>query len=171
MIIDPATPENHRGMSPRAIAARCNAGQFGTMAAPRRSPPMTRLTLLPILVLLLHPAAGNASEDPLTMSSGAELFTRLCASCHGAQATGNGPLAASLRHPPSDLTAIAERNGGTFPAERVREMIDGRAAPTAHGTREMPVWGYELEARAPAGRAAAQAMTDRLVDYLASLQK
>ena len=64
---------------------------------------MTRLTLLPILVLLLHPAAGNASEDPLTMSSGAELFTRLCASCHGAQATGNGPLAASLRH---DLVTV-----------------------------------------------------------------
>ena len=38
---------------------------------------------------------------------GAKLFASLCASCHGADARGQGPLAAKLAMPPADLVAGA----------------------------------------------------------------
>jgi hypothetical protein len=106
--------------------------------------------------------------------SGAELYRVFCASCHGQKARGDGPMAETLKSAVPDLTRIAARNGGTFPAERVREVIDGQNLPRAHGAREMPVWGWDFYAinRAdPARRERANEMIGRLVDYLASIQQ
>jgi len=51
-------------------------------------------------------------------------------------------MAVWLKVPPTDLTRIAARNGGTFPLERVDRIISGEEAlPSGHGTRAMPVWG------------------------------
>ncbi|MBI4264373.1 MAG: c-type cytochrome, partial [Acidobacteria bacterium] len=50
---------------------------------------------------------------------GSRLFRTYCASCHGADARGMGPMADHLRHAPPDLTQFASRNGGVFPSERV----------------------------------------------------
>ena len=73
---------------------------------------------------------------------GPELFRAYCATCHGKDAKGSGPMAASLRIAPPDLTRIAARNGGTFPFLQVQKIISGEQQPPAtHGTREMPVWG------------------------------
>jgi mono/diheme cytochrome c family protein len=116
--------------------------------------------------------AGDTSASPLEDQTGASLYTQLCVSCHGPAGRGDGPAAPALKVAPPDLTAISHRNGGTFPTGRIREIVDGRAVLPAHGTRDMPVWGYELEARSASGaaRATAQAMTDRLVAYLQSIQ-
>jgi mono/diheme cytochrome c family protein len=119
------------------------------------------------------PARG-ADLAPFATYSGAELYARFCASCHGATARGDGSVAPALKVEVPDLTRIAARAGGRFPADRVREIVDGRAVIPAHGTRYMPVWGYELEAQAPEGapaRAAAQALIERLVGYLESIQR
>lgn len=73
---------------------------------------------------------------------GPELFKAYCATCHGKDAKGGGPMASSLRIAPSDLTRIAVRNGGTFPFLQVQKIISGeQPLPATHGTREMPVWG------------------------------
>ena len=40
----------------------------------------------------------------------------------------------------ASLASFAVRNGGVFPSERVRRIIDGRDV-AAHGNFEMPVWG------------------------------
>jgi mono/diheme cytochrome c family protein len=70
------------------------------------------------------------------------LFRAYCATCHGGDAKGSGPAASSLKKPPSDLTRISQRNGGTFPAVRVQKTISGEDVGTAaHGNREMPIWG------------------------------
>jgi mono/diheme cytochrome c family protein len=78
------------------------------------------------------PAA--ADED------GRALFMTYCASCHGASARGDGPVALSLRVRPADLTQFAAKNGGVFPAARTQRIIDGRDVG-AHGNPDMPVWG------------------------------
>ena len=65
-----------------------------------------------------------------------------CASCHGIDAKGDGPIADQLKTPPADLTQLAKTNGGEFPLGAVYEKIDGRREVKAHGPREMPVWGY-----------------------------
>jgi len=67
-----------------------------------------------------------------------------CASCHGTDAKGDGPLSKELKTPPSDLTVLAKNNNGVFPYDMVYETIDGRHTVASHGTREMPVWGYRF---------------------------
>jgi hypothetical protein len=57
----------------------------------------------------------------------------------------------------------------------VRDVIDGRGIDIrAHGTRTMPVWGYEFWAEeggdVTAQRAARDAI-NRLVEYLRSVQR
>ena len=106
--------------------------------------------------------------------NGDQLFQRYCASCHGKLGYGDGPVAPSIKVLIPDLTQLSKRASGRFPADRVREIIDGRAVLPAHGSRPMPVWGYELEAQvAPeqSGRAVAQGLIDRLVEHLRSIQR
>ena len=132
--------------------------------------------------LLLIAAAGLAvasaalAFDAVTLEdySGEELFDRFCASCHGAEARGDGPVSRSLNVAVPDLTTIAVRYG-EFPAGRIRDVIDGRGIDTqAHGTRTMPVWGYEFwveeGADVNAQKAVREAIT-RLVEHVRSLQR
>jgi mono/diheme cytochrome c family protein len=118
-----------------------------------------------LAMLVLVPALG-AAED-LSGYDGAQLFKRLCSSCHGPAGAGDGPVAASFKTRLPDLTGIAARRGGQFPEERVRQIIDGRAGVAAHGAREMPVWGNDLRT---AG-ADADAVITRLVGQLRGMQK
>jgi copper transport protein len=55
-------------------------------------------------VAAVDPAAGLASLDPAAIVRGEALFSQNCAKCHGADARGDGPAAASLTRPPADLT-------------------------------------------------------------------
>lgn len=84
---------------------------------------------------------------PVNAEMGIELgeqeFLENCAVCHGASASGNGPVSRFLRIEPSDLTKLARDNGGEFPFERVYQVIDGRTEVALHGPRKMPVWGYK----------------------------
>jgi mono/diheme cytochrome c family protein len=75
--------------------------------------------------------------------SGRDLFEFYCASCHGRDGKGKGPVAPALKTPPPDLTTIAQRSGGIFPRARVQSLVtgDGDRLAAAHGSKEMPVWG------------------------------
>lgn len=131
---------------------------------------MRIFSLLAIAALLATPALQ--AEEALTLASGADLYAQLCASCHGPEGRGDGPVAATLSTRPSDLTRITARYG-EFPDPDLFDVVDGRAVIPAHGSREMPVWGYELEARTPddaPGRAGAQEMLARIIDHLRTLQ-
>jgi mono/diheme cytochrome c family protein len=103
-------------------------------------------------------------------SPGAILFRTYCASCHGADARGSGPLSDLLRNAPPDLTRFAARNGGVFPADRVTRIVDGSDV-ASHGNREMPVWG-DAFTRTSRGltEQAARARVDALVRYLEGIQ-
>ena len=106
--------------------------------------------------------------------SGAELFRVFCASCHGQKAKGDGPIAQTLKPKVPDLTQIAARNGGAFPAAKVRETIDGQTVPRSHGTRTMPVWGWDFRAvtkESASEHEQVDKLIDRLVEYLESIQK
>ena len=72
-----------------------------------------------------------------------------CASCHGLSGKGDGPLARIYFKKTVDLTTLAKKNGGVFPAQRVFEVIDGRQEVKAHGPREMPVWGRDYRKTVP----------------------
>ena len=120
--------------------------------------------------LLALGCSSRSVEEP----SGREVYLRHCASCHGDLGTGDGPVAASLRRPPTDLTRIAQRAGGSFDERRVMQVIDGRALVAEHGTRSMPVWGVvfeeELEGEPYAGYTSLL-RSRNLTDYLRSIQR
>jgi mono/diheme cytochrome c family protein len=79
---------------------------------------------------------------PLTSpASGKEMFVSYCASCHGKDAKGDGPAATSLKVLPADLTGLAKRNGGKYPADKVTSILRGQTNLIPHGDQEMPVWG------------------------------
>ncbi|OFV95873.1 MAG: hypothetical protein A3F68_01025 [Acidobacteria bacterium RIFCSPLOWO2_12_FULL_54_10] len=81
-------------------------------------------------------------ENLIQSMNGRTLFMAYCATCHGADARGNGPVAPALKTQPPDLTLISKRNNGKFPQEQVQRKISGEdESVTAHGSREMPVWG------------------------------
>lgn len=103
--------------------------------------------------------------------NGAALFRQHCASCHGTAGRGNGSMAPALRKVPPDLTQFAQRNGGVFPSERVRRIIDGREV-SSHGDRSMPVWGDTFKRASPeASDDAASARIAALVRFLQSIQE
>jgi mono/diheme cytochrome c family protein len=120
-------------------------------------------------------AYGAAAFEAVSLAdySGEEIYGRFCASCHGEMAHGDGPVARSLGVMVPDLTKITQRYGN-FPTNLIRDTIDGRGARIdAHGTRPMPVWGYEFYVEEGGDVTAQQEMRKaiaKLVDYLRSIQ-
>jgi mono/diheme cytochrome c family protein len=134
---------------------------------------MLRTPTLAILVVLATSGTSVSVAEDLSGYTGAQLFQRFCASCHGKTGEGNGPVAPFFKLRPPDLTQLARRSSGEFPAEKVRQIIDGRQRSLPHGAREMPVWGLELEladGKAADPRKQADANISLLVEYLRSMQ-
>lgn len=103
-------------------------------------------------LLLFVASAARAQNTPpkikmvpppkTSAASGAEMYNAYCASCHGKDGKGDGPAAPALKGPVPDLTTLAQRNGGKYPAAHVDAVIRfGAEAPVAHGTLTMPTWG------------------------------
>jgi mono/diheme cytochrome c family protein len=117
--------------------------------------------------------AGEQSAEARRRLDGDQLFHSYCAPCHGADGKGRGPAAAALKTPPADLTAIARRNGGAFPQDRVARYVEqGGQTPsiTAHGSKEMPVWGANFVALAGGSSQPINQRIEAVVAHIRSIQ-
>lgn len=126
------------------------------------------LTRTAALALALSACTGSASAQSTTSLAGDGTYRLYCATCHGPKGRGDGPLAASLKRPPTDLTTLAQANKGPFPAELVATVIDGRKPAKGHGGGDMPVWGDAFtrsDERTPVAE-----RIGRVVKYLESIQ-
>jgi mono/diheme cytochrome c family protein len=94
-----------------------------------------------MLVVAVTLAAGVSAGQAQGIEVGKYEYRRSCATCHGPAGKGDGPVAASLKRAPADLTRLSQSNFGVFPFARVYDVIDGRFEVATHGKREMPVWG------------------------------
>lgn len=81
---------------------------------------------------------GIAAADSAP-SAGGTLYRRYCASCHGIDGAGDGPVAVTLSTRPTDLRRL------DADVAALMQAIDGRRSIRAHGEAEMPVWGHVLE--------------------------
>lgn len=127
-----------------------------------------------LLAGLMAVAGQPSSAEDFSGYTGGELYTRFCASCHGPEGFGNGPVASAVSVTVPDLTGISQRHGDRFPEELLREIIDGRSVVVAHGTRYMPVWGYEFwieEGADVEAEKGTRAIIDKLVNYLRGIQR
>ena len=130
-----------------------------------------------VLITLGALAAAQRSSivtvpaPPTSATSGKEMYLAYCAACHGREGKGDGPVAGALKTPPTDLTVLSERNHGRFPSVRVVNVITGSAGVTAHGSKEMPVWGPIFLAMGHQHESEARLRAANLTDYVKSLQK
>lgn len=76
-------------------------------------------------MLALLTACGSDGGDQVTMSGGQALYAENCAMCHGTEALGDGPMAASL---PVAAPALKEHLGHHSQAQLVR-LIQGGVPP------------------------------------------
>lgn len=103
-------------------------------------------------------------------ASGPEMYKTYCAVCHGVDGKGNGPAAAALKVAASDLTTLAAKNGGKYPALRVAAILRGENALAAHGSKEMPIWGDVFRSMSSGSESEMQQRIANLSKYVESLQ-
>ena len=92
-------------------------------------------------VAVASPQEKETATQTVKVFKGKVTYRIYCSNCHGDEGHGDGNLAELLSVKPSDLTAIARKNGGTFPTELITQLVDGRETVKGHGLKEMPVWG------------------------------
>lgn len=149
----------------------------------------SRLTAWNIFLLLLAMGAGIVvlrpalSQDQTTKVktekttprdstdvSGAKTFRYYCASCHGADGKGHGPVAASLKAEPADLTLLSQKNGGKYPSDHVLYVLSNEGQESVHGSKEMPVWGPIFRKTGGGDQNLGRLRSHNLTDYIKSIQ-
>lgn len=106
---------------------------------------------------------------------GQSTYEQYCATCHGLDATGGGPLTEIMTTSVPDLTGLAAANDGQFPMLDVIHVIDGRTGLRSHGG-PMPVYGALFDEESPSGTQFGDVLYTRgkvlsIAYYLESLQK
>jgi mono/diheme cytochrome c family protein len=126
----------------------------------------TLVTALVMAAFVVLPPVNGQMKDP--NDRGRKLYVQYCASCHGVDAKGSGPVAAALKTAPTDLTTIAKRHDGKFNVVHVKLNISGENDVTAHGTKDMPVWGAYF--RSQRGQSVSTLNVYALAKYLEDIQ-
>jgi mono/diheme cytochrome c family protein len=132
-----------------------------------------------LAVFLLVCSLGTGAQDkeikrapvrPTSAASGKEMFASYCAVCHGRDGKGGGPAATALKVPPADLTVLSQKNGGKFPSNHVASVLGGEADLSAHGNKEMPVWGPVFRGVSHGNAGEVQQRIANLTKFIESLQ-
>lgn len=128
-------------------------------------------------VILLAASASVSAQKikhetakPIASVQGVDTFKAYCASCHGADAKGDGPAAKALAKTPADLTTISKRHAGKFSRVDVEDVIRGTHEMISHGSRDMPIWGPVFDAVSGNDKAIVNLKVTNLVSWLQSIQ-
>ncbi len=130
-----------------------------------------------LLGLALTTLALSTSAIAQDADVGRAHYHTHCATCHGLEGRGDGPMAGVLMIKPVNLRELTAANGGAFPLERVVKRIDGRDPLVSHGS-PMPVYGdyfegsFDVPMKAPSGQPVltSQPVVD-LVAYIKEIQR
>lgn len=95
------------------------------------------MKFLALTFTMLASATSVVGQD---IEAGRTLFETHCATCHGLDARGQGPMASVLLIQPTDLTQLTNKAGGEFPTSGIIAKVDGRDSLLSHGS-PMPVFG------------------------------
>jgi mono/diheme cytochrome c family protein len=139
---------------------------------------MLKRPLLPVLAAAILVVLGYAQSNTngtiavnkTTATSGMQMYINYCASCHGVDGRGNGPAAAALRIPPTDLTVLSKNNHGVFPETHIVTVLQYGAEFPSHGSVEMPVWGPIFGKMDTVNPQVKQLRISNLIRYLKTLQ-
>ncbi len=143
------------------------------------SSPRTHLLVLIALIGLVVSCGcastpqQQAAKQPVSaaaLASGGQMYGTYCADCHGADGTGNGPLAPTLRAAPPDLTRLAKGNRGTYPGGHVYQAIKWGGGVYRPRSNVMPVWAERLKQASNNDDARLSARIMELTNYVETLQ-
>jgi mono/diheme cytochrome c family protein len=73
------------------------------------------------------PVVKYVPIKPTNAASGQDMFKNYCAVCHGESGKGDGPAASAMKVSPVDLTTLAQKNGGKYPALHISSVVRGEA--------------------------------------------
>lgn len=134
---------------------------------------------LAVILVLSAIAVAQQTQTPVVKhvpitnipsNSGKDMFNSYCAVCHGKDGKGTGPAASAMKTSPTDLTTLAQKNGGKYPSAHVASVIRGQATLVSHGTQDMPVWGPLLSSISQGHEAQVHQRVANLVIYVETLQ-
>ena len=129
------------------------------------------LASLPFLVSAQStPSVKRVPASETSPASGKDMYVQYCATCHGKDGKGDGPAAKAMKTAPGDLTKLTSQNGGTFPEVKVARLIEGADEISAHGSRDMPVWGRVFHEMEASGSTTAKLRISNLTAYLKTIQ-
>jgi mono/diheme cytochrome c family protein len=116
------------------------------------------------------PVVKQTAIKATSAASGKQMYTEYCAPCHGIDGKGNGPAANAMKAPPTDLTQLARKHDGKYPANSVASVLKFGGGPGAHGSAEMPVWGPLLQSLNKFDDTVVQQRVSNIVSYIETLQ-
>jgi mono/diheme cytochrome c family protein len=116
------------------------------------------------------PVVKQTPIKQTSAASGKDMFTQYCAPCHGVDGKGNGPAASAMKAQPTDLTQLARKHDGKYPANSVASVLKFGGGPGAHGSAEMPVWGPLLQSLDKFHDTVVQQRISNIVNYIETLQ-
>jgi mono/diheme cytochrome c family protein len=128
------------------------------------------LTGCAVLMAATTPSWPQSKDEAATqVDSGKDEYLRHCAVCHGLEGLGNGPLADAMKISPANLTLLAARHQGTYPAARIADVIRNGGGVLGHGSTAMLPWGIFFSERGKPE--VAKARIKALVEYIETIQE
>jgi mono/diheme cytochrome c family protein len=103
-------------------------------------------------------------------ASGKDMYNQYCAPCHGMNGKGSGPAAPAMKAAVPDLTQLAKKHDGKYPASSVASVLKFGSGPASHGSAEMPVWGPLFQSLDKYHETVVQQRISNLVGYIETLQ-
>lgn len=134
-------------------------------------PPAPMKSILWVFAFALLTGSASAQQS---IVRGRQYYLHYCASCHGDEADGRGPVAQFLKVSPPDLRYLGVRYGMPLPTGTIARFIDGRDYVAAHGPRDMPVWGrrfYDAWTASQSSTGDLQTQIREIVQYLNTIQE
>ncbi len=123
-----------------------------------------------VAVVAAAPQSDRPQLPATYIPSGKQMFNDYCASCHGPDGKGLGPVAPLFRRPPADLTLLAKSHGGVFPRQHITTLLRFGPGIPGHGSSDMPVWGPVFRIIENYNETAVNLRIKNLCDYIESIQ-
>ena len=117
-----------------------------------------------------QPVVKKTPIKQTSAASGKEMYSQYCAPCHGRDGKGAGPAASSMKTMPTDLTQLARKHEGKYPADSVAAVLKFGSGPASHGSVDMPVWGPLFKSLDKYHESVVQQRLSNLVTYIEALQ-
>ncbi len=97
-----------------------------------------------LLAFAVQGTASAASAKEKAIQKGYEHYKIFCINCHGKNADGKGPLAATMKITPADLRLLKQSDPDTCIAERVLKAVSG-VHDGMQTKADMPTFSGNLE--------------------------